>query len=95
MVKSQAACAHYAGYGDCGHPGHPDKFPTWVRWIGYNGDVDHGDPWHVYGGSYAHIHIGWDTPNHDGVSPTIIAEPRQSVYAFPAPVPNDLKDLVN
>ncbi|MEK7594242.1 MAG: phage tail tip lysozyme [Patescibacteria group bacterium] len=92
---SKSGCASYSGYGSCGYAGHSDKFAKWVRWIGYNGDVDHGDPWHVFGGSYAHIHIGWDTPNHDGAAPSIIASPRASVYAFPAPVPDDLESLVD
>ena len=90
---SKSSCASYSGYGTC--VGGQGKIPKWVRWIGYNGDVDHGDPWHVFGGSYAHIHIGWQTPNNDGVSASIIAEPRDSVYAFPAPIPDDLKSLVD
>jgi hypothetical protein len=92
---SKKGCANYSGYGQCMHSVYPDKFPKWVRWLGYNGDVDHGDPWHIFGGSYAHIHIGWDTPNNDGVAPSIVSSPRASVYAFPAPIPDDLKDLVN
>jgi hypothetical protein len=90
---SKPGCSNYSGYGQC--MGSVDsKIPKWARWIGYNGAVDHGDPWHVFGGSYAHIHIGWDTPNNDGVAESIIASPRASVYAFPAPVPDDLKDLI-
>jgi hypothetical protein len=94
---SKASCANYSGYGNCvGGSTNPDgkKIPQWVRWIGYNGDVDHGDPWHIFGGNYAHIHIGWDTKNDDGVSPSIISSPRDSVYTFPAPVPDDLKGIV-
>lgn len=91
--KGGKGCApSYSGYGQC--VGGNGEIPKWVRWIGYNGDVDHGDPWHVFGGSYAHIHIGWDTPNKDGVAPSIIANPVSEVYTFPAPVPEDLKDLI-
>lgn len=90
--KSNDGCAFYAGYGQC--VGGNGEIPKWVRWIGYNGDVDHGDPWHIFGGSYAHIHIGWDTPNGDGASPVKISKPVSEVYTFPAPVPDDLKDLV-
>lgn len=94
-VKKVNGCATYVDYGMCMHEVHPDKFPKWMRWTGYNGDVDHGDPWHIFGGSYAHIHIGWDTPNGDGTSMGIISEPRKSVYRFPAPIPDDLKNLVD
>lgn len=101
--KTSKGCATYTsrdspskGYGQCvgGAEGPSGKIPKWVRWIGYNGDIDHGDPWHVYGGSYGHIHLGWDTPNNDGVSGTIIANPVPEVYTFPAPVPEDLKALL-
>jgi hypothetical protein len=93
-----SSCANYGAtdYGQCMHEVYPDKFPQWMRWMGYNGAYLHGDPWHVYpGGAGPHIHIGWDTPNHDGVSSTIISQPRASVYAFPVPVPSDLQGLVN
>lgn len=90
--KSSKGCASYSGYGQC--VGGQGDIPKWVRWIGYNGDVDHGDPWHIFGGSYAHIHIGWNTPNNDGVSPSIISKPVPEVYTFPAPVPDDLKELI-
>lgn len=95
------SCAKYIPSGDqewgqCMHETYPDKFGTWMRWLGYNGAYIHGDPWHIYpAGNGPHLHVGWDTPNHDGVSPTIISQPRQSVYAFPAPVPDDLKGLVD
>lgn len=92
--KSNKGCANYSGYGQCMGSVHPDKIPKWVRWIGYNGDVDHGDPWHIFGGSYGHIHLGWDTPNSDGVAPSIISSPRSEVYTFTAPIPADLKDLL-
>jgi hypothetical protein len=92
---TKSSCANYTGEGSCMHVAEPEKFPQWLRWLGYNGAINHGDPWHVFGGGYAHIHIGWDTPNNDGVAPSIIPEPRASVYAFPAPVPDDLQGLVN
>lgn len=93
--RSGSGCAPaYSGYGQC--VGGSGDIPKWVRWIGYNGDVDHGDPWHIFGGNYAHIHIGWASPNpSDAVSPTIIGSPISEVYTFPAPLPDDLKDLVN
>lgn len=94
--KSQKGCAKYSGYGSCvaGAEGPKGKIPQWARWIGYNGDVDHGDPWHVFGGSYGHVHLGWDTPNHDGVAPSIISQPVSEVYTFPAPIPNDLNSVL-
>jgi hypothetical protein len=90
------SCANYGSgdYGQCMHEVYPEKFPKWMRWLGYNGAHCHGDPWHIYGGCGAHLHIGWDTPNHDGVSPSIIPEPRKSIYAFPSSVPADLQGLV-
>ncbi len=94
---SKNSCANYdGGYGQCMHSVYPDKFPKWMRWMGYNGAVLHGDPWHCSGGGCGpHLHIGWDTPNGDGTSSTIIPEPRASVFTFPAPVPDDLKGLVD
>jgi len=93
---SKQGCAHYVpgGYGQC--MGSADqKIANWVRWMGYNGDVDHGDPWHIYGSASAHLHVGWDTPNQDGAASGIISQPRESVYAFPAPVPDDIQRLLN
>lgn len=91
--KSSKGCATYSGYGQC--VGGNGDIPKWVRWIGYNGDVDHGDPWHIFGGSYAHIHIGWASPNgDDAVSSSEISQPIPAVYTFPAPVPDDLKGLI-
>lgn len=95
---SKPSCANYAGgdYGQCMHEVHPDKFPVWMRWMGYNGAFDHGDPWHVYGGAGAHIHISWDTPAHsDATSEGMIPSPVKAVYVFPAPIPDDLKKLVD
>lgn len=93
---SQNSCANYGSgdYGQCMHATYPDKFPKWMRWLGYNGAYCHGDPWHYYGCS-AHLHIGWDTPNGDGTSSSVISQPRESVYTFPAPVPDDLEGLVD
>lgn len=97
-IGSQHGCAFYdGGYGQCMHIIHPDKIPKWVRWIGYNGDIDHGDPWHCQsnGGScYPHLHISWDSPNGDATSATSIPEPIPEVYTFPAPVPDDLRGLL-
>lgn len=92
--KSSKGCApSYSGYGAC--VGGSKEIPRWVRWLGYNGDVDHGDPWHVFGGSYAHIHIGWASPNGgDAVAGGIISKPIPAVYTFPAPIPDDLKDVL-
>lgn len=90
-------CATYSGYGNCigGANGPTGTIPKWVRWIGYNGDVDHGDPWHVFGGRYAHIHLGWDNPAHDAVSPTKIRPPRSTAYTFPAPITEDIAPLLS
>ncbi len=90
-------CAFYSGYGTCvgGASGPNGKIPTWVRWLGYNGDIDHGDPWHVFGGSYAHIHIGWQNPSGDTVSPNIISSPRSNAYTFAVPIPDDIKGLLS
>jgi hypothetical protein len=32
--------------------------PPW-RWVGYNGDPDHGNPQHCSGGCAAHLHLSW------------------------------------
>jgi hypothetical protein len=32
--------------------------PPW-RWVGYNGDPDHGNPRHCPGGCPAHLHLSW------------------------------------
>lgn len=92
--KGGKSCAPaYSGYGQC--VGGNGDIPKWVRWIGYNGDVDHGDPWHIFGGSYAHIHIGWASPNGgDAVASGEISTPIPAVLTFPAPVPDDLKGLI-
>jgi hypothetical protein len=92
---SQKGCSNYSGDGQCMHAVYPDKFPEWLRWMGHNGAIRHGDPWHLYGGTGPHLHIGWDTPNGDGVSSTVIPEPRESIYTFPAPVPDDLRGLAD
>lgn len=93
---SKDSCANYVADGSCMHAVYPDKFPEWLRWMGYNGASCHGDPWHVFGGCSAHLHIGWDTPSHtDAVSPVIISDPVPAVLTFPAPIPDDIKSLVN
>ncbi len=94
---AQKGCApDYSGYGECVRGA--GKIPKWVRWIGYNGDVDHGDPWHVKeagGGSFAHIHLGWDAPpGSNPVSDVIIPKPIPAIYTFPAPIADDIKDLL-
>jgi hypothetical protein len=95
---SVKSCANYGSldYGQCMHEVYPDKFPTWMRWLGYNGAYLHGDPWHVYpAGSGPHIHISWASPNGaDAVSPVEIPNPIPAVYTFPAPVPDDLQGLI-
>ncbi|HEX5797556.1 MAG TPA: phage tail tip lysozyme [Candidatus Saccharimonadales bacterium] len=92
---SQASCANYTDDGMCMHAVHPDKFPKWMRWLGYNGASCHGDPWHVFGGCGAHLHVGWDSPNGDATSSSVISEPIPELYTFPAPVPEDLRGLVD
>ncbi len=91
------SCADYGrgDYGQCMHSVYPKKFPKWMRWLGYNGAVCHGDPKHIYGGCNAHLHVSWDSPNNDATSPVMIPKPIPAVYRFPAPVPNDLKGLVD
>lgn len=90
---SKQGCASYSGYGQC--VGGVGEIPQWVRWIGYNGDVDHGDPWHVFGTDFAHIHIGWASPNGgDAVASSKIQKPIPAVYTFEAPIPDDLKELL-
>lgn len=79
----------------CMYQVHPDKFPKWARWIGYNGAACHGDRWHVEGCG-AHLHIGWASPNGgDATSSGVISKPIPAVYTFQAPVPDDLKNLVD
>ncbi len=96
-IGSKKGCAFYNGdYGQCMHIVYPDKFPKWMRWIGYNGDYCHGDPWHYQNACEAHLHISWDSPNgNDATSPTEIAEPIPEVYVFPTSIPSDLEGLIN
>ena len=93
---SKSTCSPYDGYGRCMYEVYPNKFPKWLRWIGYNGAQCHGDPNHIFGGCNAHLHISWASPNgRDAVSSTAIQEPIPAVYTFQAPVPSDLKELIN
>jgi hypothetical protein len=94
---SKKSCANYGDgdYGQCMHEVYPDKFPKWMRWMGYNGAHCHGDKTHIYGGCGAHLHIGWASPNGgDAVSSSEIGKPIPAVYTFEAPIPDDLKGLV-
>jgi len=91
---SKKSCAYYDGdWGKCMHVSEPDRFPKWMRWMGYNGATIHGDPWHIESGASPHLHLGWDTPNNDGTAGEVVP-PRDSVYTFEAPIPDDLKDLI-
>ena len=52
----------------------------WVRFVGYNGYPDHGDPAHV--GANAHIHVSWLA----SASPSSgLAPPNEWVRVFPVP----------
>jgi len=66
----------------CGASGVPPACPLkpWVRFVGYNGYPDHGDPAHV--GENAHLHVSWlaSGPPTAGLSP-----PHEWIYAFPVP----------
>lgn len=95
--STKKSCANYGSgdYGTCMNQVFPDIFPKWMRWMGYNGAHCHGDPWHIYGGCGAHLHIGWASPNGgDAVSSSAIKDPIPSVYTFEAPIPDDLKGII-
>ena len=93
---SKPTCSPYSGYGGCMYAVHPDKFPKWMRWLGYNGAYNHGDPFHKYGSAGAHLHISWASPNPpDDVSRTPIPNPIPAVYTFPAPIPEDIKEAID
>ncbi|HEX2234621.1 MAG TPA: calcium-binding protein [Thermoleophilaceae bacterium] len=52
------------------------RFP--FRWVGYNGDFNHGDPWHCRPsrGCPPHLHLSWDH------SPGRFGRPVRTVWAF-------------
>ncbi|MGZ8632799.1 MAG: hypothetical protein ACXWZZ_02955, partial [Solirubrobacteraceae bacterium] len=66
---------------DCAASGVAPACPLrpWVRFVGYNGYPDHGDPAHV--GANAHLHISWLAA---GVS-SALAAPNEWVRVFPVP----------
>ncbi len=49
-----------------------------IRFVGYNGYPEHGDPWH--GAEYPHLHVSWESPIHR--CPGLCA-PREWVKVFP------------
>ena len=82
-LKAAQAAGWYSGCNEsCMHAVEPDKFPSWVRWIGYNGASCHGDPEHIFGGCGAHLHIGWSGSASDCSE---VCEPMDWVMVFPAP----------
>src|SRR4051794_41527556 len=52
----------------------------WVRFVGYNGYPDHGDPAHV--GANAHLHLSWLA---SAPPPAALAPPNTWVRALPVP----------
>src|SRR4051794_40705539 len=54
---------------------------AWVRFVGYNGYRDHGDPAHV-GAAKAHVHVSWLA----SAGPVgALAPPAAWVRVFPVP----------
>jgi hypothetical protein len=66
--------------GDGAAPACPLK--PWVRFVGYNGYPNHGDPAHT--GPMAHIHVSWSA-SAQGAS--ALSPPNDWVRVFPSPPP--------
>jgi hypothetical protein len=56
----------------------------WVRFVGYNGYPNHGDPAHT--GPIAHIHVSWQASGHGAAA---LSAPNDWVRVFPFPAPGD------
>jgi Transglycosylase SLT domain len=55
---------------------------AWVRFVGYNGYPNHGDPAHT--GPLAHIHLSWYASAHGAAT---LSPPNDWVRVFPTPAP--------
>jgi hypothetical protein len=71
---------------DCGGSGTAPECPlkSWVRFVGYNGYPDHGDPAHT--GPIAHIHVSWSASASGAAA---LSAPNDWVRVFPIPAPGD------
>ena len=54
----------------------------WVRFVGYNGYPNHGDPAHCSGGCGAHIHVSWYASSYGN---SALSPPNAWVRVFPVP----------
>jgi murein DD-endopeptidase MepM/ murein hydrolase activator NlpD len=81
--SSALRLAHHLGWTDsCAASGVVPACPLkpWVRFVGYNGYPNHGDPAHV--GPHAHLHVSWAST--DGGSDALVS-PNAWVRVFPVP----------
>jgi hypothetical protein len=70
----------------CGDSGTTPACPLkpWVRFVGYNGYPNHGDPAHT--GPIAHIHVSWQASGHGAAA---LSAPNDWVRVFPFPAAGD------
>ena len=68
----------------CGASGVAPACPLrpWVRFVGYNGYPNHGDPAHCSGGCGAHIHVSWHASSYGN---SALSPPNAWVRVFPVP----------
>jgi hypothetical protein len=57
---------------------------AWVRFVGYNGHPNHGDPAHT--GPMAHIHVSWSASASGAAA---LSPPNEWVRVFPVPITGD------
>ena len=83
--RSALRLAHDIGWIDsCGASGAAPACPLrpWVRFVGYNGYPNHGDPAHCSGGCGAHIHVSWHASSYGN---SALSPPSAWVRVFPVP----------
>jgi peptidoglycan LD-endopeptidase LytH len=83
--RSALRLAHDIGWIDaCGGSGARPACPLkpWVRFVGYNGYPNHGDPAHCSGGCGAHIHVSWSASSYGN---SALSPPNAWVRVFPVP----------
>jgi hypothetical protein len=70
----------------CGGSGVAPVCPlkAWVRFVGYNGYPNHGDPAHT--GPSAHIHVSWSASASGAAA---LSAPNDWVRVFPSPIAGD------
>ena len=85
--RSALRLARDIGWVDsCGASGVAPACPLrpWVRFVGYNGYPNHGDPAHCSGGCGAHIHVSWYASSYGN---SALSPLNAWVRVFPVPGP--------